>query len=90
MGRALEPASPRGGESPLTPSGDPLRRVWEPGGTPAVPNLDKQLLPGIQKCFSHKPQSSLFIPTVIAVEWKIVYSKLSCELLDFDALKWHI
>lgn len=64
-GRALEPASPGGGESL---HGPPLRRVWKPGDTSATPNLDKQFLSGMQKCFSHKPISSLFISTVVAVE----------------------
>lgn len=56
-------------------TGPPLRRVWEPGDTSAVPDLDKQFLPGMEMCFSHQPISSLFIPTVVAVEWKVMYSK---------------
>lgn len=72
MGSALEPASPGGGKSAHRP---PLRRVWEPGDTSAVPNLDKQFLSGMEMCFSHQPISSLFIPTVVAVEWKVMYSK---------------
>lgn len=52
-----------------------------------MPDLDKPLLSGIQKCFSRKPVSSLFIPTVTAVEWKVMYSKLPCELVDLNASK---
>lgn len=52
-----------------------------------MPDLDKPLLSGIQKCFSHKPVSSLFIPTVAAVEWNVMYSKLPCELVVLNASK---
>lgn len=75
-------------ESPVTPSWAPFRRVGEPGCTPAATDLDRQLLSGMQKCFSHKPVSWVFIPTVVVVEWKVMYSKLSCELFDFDAFWW--
>lgn len=84
---APEPAPQGGGESPLTLSPAHSGEAAELGSAPAVPGLDKPLLSGIQKCFSRKPVSSLFIPTVAAVEWKVMYSKLSCELFDLNASK---
>jgi hypothetical protein len=51
----------------FSPGTSPLQGVLEPGGTSVVPDLDKRFLPGMRKCFSHKPLSSLFIPTVVVV-----------------------
>lgn len=41
----------------------------------SVPDLDKRFLPGMRKCFSHTLRSSLFIPTVVVAEWKVMYRK---------------
>lgn len=43
---------------------------WHSG---SAPDLDKLFLSGMQKCFSHPPLSSLFIPTVVVSEWKVIF-----------------
>lgn len=72
-GGALEPASPRGeaGFPPAAHAGRP--RAWR--HICRVPDLAERFLPGMQTCFSHPSISSLFIPTVVAAEKKVMYRK---------------